>query len=49
MRSACRASSRMRDRATVRGAYLVKRGWRSSRGRVSGRGGYGVGLAVVAA
>ena len=49
MRSACRASSRMRDRATVRRAYLVKRGWQGSRGRVSGRGGCGVGLAVVAA
>jgi len=49
MRSACRASSRMQDRATIRRAYLVKRGWRGSRGRVSGRGGCGVGLAVVAA
>ena len=49
MRSACRTSLRMRDRATVRGAYLVKRGWRGLRGRVSGRGGCGVGLAVVAA
>jgi len=37
-RSAWRASSRMREQATVRGAYLVKRGWRGSRGRVSGRG-----------
>ena len=37
-RSAWRASSRVRERATVRGAYLVKRGWRGSRGRVSGRG-----------
>ena len=36
-RSAWRASSRMRERATVRGAYLVKRGWRGSRGRVSRR------------
>jgi len=49
MRSACKASSRMRDRATVRGAYLVKQGWRGSRGRISGRGACGVGLAVVAA
>ena len=50
IRSAWRASSRMRERATVRGAYLVKLGWRGSRGRVSGRGlGRGVGLAVVAA
>jgi len=49
MRSACRASLRMRDRATVRGAYLVKRGRRGSRGRVSERGGCGVELAVVAA
>ena len=44
-----RASSRMRDWATVREAYLVKRGWRGSRGRISGCGGCGVGLAVVAA
>jgi len=50
IRSACRASSRMQERATVRGAYLVKRGWRGSRGRASGRGlGCGVGLAVVVA
>jgi len=49
MRLAYRTSSRMRDRATIRGAYLVKRGWRGSRGRVSGWGGCGVGLAVVAA
>jgi len=50
IRSACRALSRMRERATVRGEYLVKRGWRGSRGRVSRRGlGFGVGLAVVAA
>jgi len=50
IRSAWRASSRMRERATVRRAYLVKRGWRGSRGRVSGRGlGCGVGLEVVAA
>jgi len=50
IRSACRASLRMRERATVRGAYLVKRGWRGSRGRASGHGlGCGVGLAVVAA
>jgi len=39
----------MRERATVRGAYQVKRDWQGSRGRVSGRGGCGVGLAVVAA
>jgi len=44
----------MRERATVMGAYLVKRGWRGSRERVSGRGlgyglGCGVGLAGVAA
>ena len=37
-RSAWRASSRMRERATVSRAYLVKRGWRGSRGRVSGCG-----------
>jgi len=49
MRSVCRVSSRMRNRVTVRGAYLVKRGWRGSRGRVSGRGGCGLGLAGVAA
>jgi len=50
IRSACRASSRMRERATVRGTYLVKRGWRGSRGRASGRGlGCEVGLAVVVA
>jgi len=50
IKSTCRASSRMRERATVRGAYLVKRGWRGSCGRVSRRGlGCGVGLAVVAA
>jgi len=31
-----------------KGAYLVKRDWQGSRGRVSGRGlGCGVGLAVV--
>ena len=48
IRSACKASSRMRERATIRGAYLVKRGWRGLRGRASGRGlGCGVGLAVV--
>jgi len=40
----------MQERATVRGAYLVKRGWRGSRGRVLGHGlGCRVGLAVVAA
>jgi len=50
IKSAWRASPRMRERATVRGAYLVKRGWRGSRGRVSGCGlGCGVGLEVVAA
>ena len=50
IRSAWRASSRMRERAIVRGAYLVKRGWRGSRGQVSGRGlGCGVGLESVAA
>jgi len=49
IRSACRASSRMRERATVRGAYMVKRGRQASRWRASGRGGCGVGLAVVAA
>jgi len=49
MRSACRASLRRRDRATVRGAYMVKRGWRGSRRRVSGRWGCGVGLAEVVA
>jgi len=50
IRSASRASPRIRERATVKGVYLVKRGWRGSRGRVSGRGlGCGVGLAVVAA
>ena len=49
MRSACKASSRRRDIGTLRGAYLVKRGWWGSRGRVSGWGDGGVGLAVVAA
>jgi len=50
IRSACSASSRMRERATVRGAYMVKRGWQGSRGQASGRGlGCGVGLAVVVA
>jgi len=50
IRSACRASSRMRERATVREEYLVKRGWRGSRGRASGCGlGCRVRLAVVAA
>jgi len=49
IRSACRASSRMWEWATVRGAYLVKRGWRGSRGRASGRElGCEVGLAVAA-
>jgi len=32
MRSACKASSRKRDLGTFRGAYLVKRGCRGSRG-----------------
>ena len=32
MRSACRVSSRRRDRGTFRGAYLVKRGCQGSRG-----------------
>jgi len=49
MRSACRALSRMRNRATVRGAYLVKRGWRGSRWRVSGRGRVGGGGCIVIA
>jgi len=50
IRSAWRASSRMREQATVKGAYLVKRGWRGSRERVSGRGlGCGLGLVGVAA
>jgi len=49
MSSACRASTRRRERAIVRGAYLVKRGWQGSRGRVSGQGGCGVGLAEVVA
>jgi len=48
IRSACRASSRMLERSTVRRAYLVKRGWRGSRGSASRWGGCGVGLAVVA-
>jgi len=38
MRSACKASSRRWDLGTLRGAYLVKRGWQGSRGRVLGRG-----------
>ena len=46
MRSACKASSRRWDLGTFRGAYLVKRGCRGSRGLGSGRGGCGVGLAV---
>jgi len=46
MRSAYRASSRRWDLGTFRGAYLVKRGCQGSRSRGSGRGGYGVGLAV---
>jgi len=50
IRSAWRASSSIQERATVRGAYLVKRGWRGLRGWGSGRGlGCRVGLAVVAA
>jgi len=48
IRSACRASSRMRERATIKGAYLVKRGSRGSRERASRWGGCEVGLAVVA-
>jgi len=39
MRSACKASSRRRDLGTLRGAYLVKRGWRGSRSLGSRRGG----------
>jgi len=39
MRSACRASSRRRDRGTFRGAYLVKRGCRGSVGLGSGHEG----------
>jgi len=46
LRSTCKASSRRQDLGTFRGAYLVKRGYRGSRGRGSGRGGCGVGLAV---
>ena len=46
MRSAYKTSSRRRDLATFRGAYMVKRGCRSSRGLGSGREGCGVGLAV---
>jgi len=38
MRSACKASSRRRDLGTFRGAYLVKRGCRGSRGLGSGQG-----------
>jgi len=38
MRSACKASSRRRDLGTFRGAYLVKRGCRGSRGCGSGWG-----------
>jgi len=49
MRSACKASTRRQDLGILRGAYLVKRGCRGSRGLGSGRGGGGVGLAVVAA
>jgi len=49
MRSASKASSRRRDLGTLRGAYLVKWGWRGSRCLGSGREGGGVGLAVVAA
>ena len=46
------ASSRMRERATVRGAYLVKRGWRGLAGIrawVRLRGGVGGGGSVVVA
>jgi len=39
MRSACRTSSRRRDRGTFRDAYLVKWGCRGSRGLGSGREG----------
>ena len=46
MRSAYKASSRRRDLGIFRGAYLVKRGCRGSRGLGSGRGGCGVGLVV---
>ena len=46
MRSAYKASSRRRDLGKFRGAYLVKRGCRGSRGLGSGRGGCGVGLVV---
>jgi len=41
MRSACKASSRRRDLGTLRGAYLVKRGCRGSRGLGSRRGWWG--------
>jgi len=43
MRSARKASSRRRDLGTLSGAYLVKRGWRGSRGlgSVLGRVGWG--------
>jgi len=49
MRSACKASSRRRDLGTLRGAYLVKRGCRGSRGLGSRREGGGVGLVAVGA
>jgi len=49
IRSAYKASSRRRDLGTLRGAYMVKRGYRGSRGLGSGREGGGVGLAVVGA
>jgi len=39
MRSACRASSRRRNRGTFSGAYLVKRGYQGSLGLGSGREG----------
>jgi len=47
MRSACKASSRRRDLGTFRGAYLVKRSCRGSRGRGSGRGVGGGGCAII--
>jgi len=46
MRSAYKASSRRRDLGTFRGAYLVKRGYRGSRGLGSGREVCGGGVVV---
>jgi len=46
MRSPCKALSRRHDIGTFRGAYLVKRGSRGSRGLGSGREGCGEGVAV---